>query len=128
MNTPITITPYDILIALLIIAGAVALVLLIICLFRLIKILGKINKFVDKNSAPLTTSIEKLPEITENVSTVSKNMTGITETAGDILVGIDGIAGSDSLGDGGLLGTITVIVSAVKNIIQFLKNLVSRDQ
>ena len=127
MNTPITITPYDILIALLILAGAVALILLVICLIKLIMILGKINRFIDKNSAPITTSIEKLPEITENVSVVSKNMTGITESAGDILVGLDGIAGSDSLGEGGFLGTVTVIVTLVQNVIQFFRNLSNKD-
>jgi hypothetical protein len=127
MNTPITITPFDILIAFLILAGAVALVLLVICLYRMIKILGKVSRFIDKNSAPLTTSIEKLPEITENVSVVSKNMTGITETAGDLLIGLDSVAGSDSLGEGGILGTITVIVSVVQNIIQFFRNLSNKD-
>ena len=128
MNTPIIITPFDILVTLLIITGFAALVFLIICLYRLFKILGKVNKFVDANNAPLTSSIKLLPEITENVSAVSKNMVGITESAGDIVDGLDEIAGTATLSDGGFLGTVTVIATLIQNIIQVVKNLTGKEE
>ena len=126
MDTPIIVTPYGILIALLILAGLTALVFLIICLFKAMKLLGKINKFVDANSAPMTATIQILPAIAENVSTVSENMTGITESAGDIIDGFTG-AGDSGSGDGGIMGTITVIANLIQNIIQVFRNLTGRD-
>lgn len=125
MNTPIIVTPYGILISLLILTGLVAMVFLSICLFKVMRLLGKINKFVDDNSKPVTTSIQMLPEITENVSVVSKNMTGITESAGDLIDGFSGITGDS--GDGGFLGTITVIANLIQNVIQVFRNFTGKD-
>jgi len=125
MNTPITVTPYGILISLLILTGFVALVFLVICLYKVIRILGKVNKFVDANSAPVTASIQKLPEIAENVSVVTKNLTGVTESAGEILDGLDGITSEN---DGGIVGTITMIASLVQNVIQVIRNIANKDE
>lgn len=125
MNTPIIVTPYGILVSLLILTGLVAMVFLSICLFKVMRLLGKINKFVDDNSKPVTASIQMLPEITENVSVVSKNMTGITESAGEIIDGFGGVTGDSA--DGGFLGTITVIANLIQNVIQVFKNFTGRN-
>ena len=126
MDTQIIITPYGIFIALLVLAGLTALTFLIICLFKLIKLLGKINKFVDTNSAPVTAAIQMLPDITENVATVSSNVAIVTESAGNILDGFTG--GGDNTGAGGIIGTVTVIANLIQNIIQVFRNLTGKDE
>lgn len=121
MDTQIIITPYGILIALLVLAGLTALTFLIICLCKLMKLLGKINKLIDANSVPVTAAIQMLPDITGNVSIVSSNMAIVTESAGDILHGFTG--GGDNTRDGGIMGTVTVISNLIQNIIQVFRNL-----
>jgi hypothetical protein len=127
MNTPIIVTPYGILISLLILSGFVALVFLCICLFKVIRLLGKINKFVDDNIKPVTESIQMMPEITENASAVCKNLNGITETAGNMIEGFDDAVGGSSNEGGGIFGTISFIASLVQNIVQVFKNLLGKD-
>lgn len=127
MDTPITITIYGVLITLLIMAGLTVLVLLIILIIKAIKLFGKINMFVDSNSAPLTASIKNIPGITENVLEVSENMTGVSRSAGEIMDNVDGFLETSSIGEGGILGTITTVASLVRSIIQVIKKITGND-
>jgi len=125
MDTPIIVTPYGILVSLLILTGLVAMVFLAMLLYKAMRLLGKINKFVDDNSKPVTESIKMLPEITENVSISSKNISEITESAGELIEGFDGIT-RDSGGDG-ILGKITIIANIIQDAILVFRSLTGRD-
>ncbi len=127
MNTPITITLYDLLIALLIIAGISVMVLLIICLIRIIKMLGKFNDFIDKTSKPVSDSIAFLPEIVENVSITSKNVAEITESAGALVDGVGDVFGSSDSNDGSIFSKISFITNLVQSVVTVIKNLFSKD-
>lgn len=124
MDTPIIVTPSAILLTLLILTSFVALVFLCLCLYKLVILLSKINKFVADNVAPLTASIQKLPEITDNISVISMNMSEISESAGDIVEGFGGATSSE----GGIISTITIISNLIQTVIQVVRRFTGADE
>jgi len=126
MDTPIIVTPSAILLTLLILTSFVALVFLCVCLYKLIRLLCKVNKFVDDNVAPITASIQKLPEITENISVISMNVSEISESAGDIAEGFAGTTCSSS--EGGIISTITMISNLIQTVIQVVRRFTGADE
>lgn len=61
------------------ILGACALVYLIISLYKLSKILTKVNNFLDSNESNLNTMASALPKASENIAALSENLKDVSE-------------------------------------------------
>jgi len=117
MNEPIVVTPYGVLVGLLILTGLVALIFLIICLIKLYTILRKVNKILDTNEKAISETIQNLPVLTETATSACENVRDFSESANDVFINLGSAVASDG-SEEGLISTISDITSIVTKIVQ----------
>jgi len=111
----ITLNLMDLLLALLIIIGAVLGIFLIICLSHLIKTLKNLSRLTADLHDPLTQTVEKLPDLLRNVESISKTA---NETVPAILTDVKTITGTARAGVEAVGSAAQSVTSGVSSLFE----------
>lgn len=104
--------------------GIAVLVLLIIVLVNLIKTIRKVNKVIDDNTANISKTIEKLPELAENVDEAVVSIKDNVDIVGGVVSNVeDTFLDTKPTGSNDMIMTI---VDIAENIAKVVINLITK--
>lgn len=104
--------------------GIAVLVLLIIVLVNLIKTIRKVNKVIDDNTSNISKTIEKLPELAENVDEAVVSIKDNVDIIGGVVSNVeDTFLDTKPTGSNDMIMTI---VDIAENIAKVVINLITK--
>lgn len=149
MELKVTVDLMQVLLGLLILAGAVFLVYLIVLMAKLIKTVGQVSKLVDEIDQPVADTLVQLPDLLKKVDKIADDLTVLTENinetvpdvlhdvqtiSGTVTAGVEAVGGAAaSIGDNvssffskrsdlaGTIGIITQVAAQVASVIGMFK-------
>lgn len=120
----VTIELTDLMLGLLIIAGAVALVGLAVLFFKLAQVMSSVKKLVADITPSVTETVEQLPSVVTKVDTVVGDVQRITDAAG---TSVPAMLGDIEVVTGAVGTTVDSVGGAVSGVFNGIQSLFDRD-
>jgi methyl-accepting chemotaxis protein len=102
-------------------------VLLIVALLELIKVLRKINKVVNDNSAAVNKTLTQLPELTENINKASVSIRSGVDKVDASLDSISGLFGEPGKSEN-VSNTVLSILNVADDILRLVSGFFQKDK